>query len=320
MSTMHTLFESAEEFSSSEISDDLITALAAGQWWAIVAASVLISEHPEYGYLISGQSGETVETGETSCPTSLVFSDASEKADSGDGPKSDPGSLDQIDDLCSMFAKCCVISDITMPDNISERQKQKIPEPEIAMSVCCSQGAPVINMISERSTEASDNAGLCQAPPQKLCVELRRNNHPAPQITTSQLNPGTLNRHQSRPQRIRKRALPEIAMSVCCSQGAPVINSISERQKQMILEPEIAMSDNAGLCQAPPQKLCVELRRNNHPAPQITTSQLNPGTPNRHQSRPQPIRKRALDSAGEDWSPPQKKQRMEIKVNGTPSV
>ncbi|XDV14795.1 hypothetical protein PO909_014983 [Leuciscus waleckii] len=40
-----------------------------------------------------------------------------------------------------------------LPDNISKRQKQKIPEPEIA-PVCCAQGAPVIDKISERSTEA----------------------------------------------------------------------------------------------------------------------------------------------------------------------
>ncbi|CAM4729978.1 unnamed protein product [Leuciscus chuanchicus] len=152
MSTMHTLFESAEEFSSSEISDELITALAAGQWWAIVEASVLISEHPEYGYLISGQWGETVETGETSCPTSLVFSDVSEKADSGDGPKlKTPEPLRQ--ELLQQKPKA-FLQGPPMPDNISERQKQKILEPEIA-PVCCSQGAPVINTISERSTEAS---------------------------------------------------------------------------------------------------------------------------------------------------------------------
>ncbi|XDV50534.1 hypothetical protein PO909_019580 [Leuciscus waleckii] len=41
-----------------------------------------ISEYPDYEDLISDQWWETVEEGETSCPTSLVFSDASEKAHS----------------------------------------------------------------------------------------------------------------------------------------------------------------------------------------------------------------------------------------------
>ncbi|KAK9964841.1 hypothetical protein ABG768_005979 [Culter alburnus] len=81
MSTMSTIFsENAEQSSSTQFSDELTTALAAGRWWAIVEVSHPISEEPEYGDLISGQWGETVEAGEASCPTSLVFSVASEKA------------------------------------------------------------------------------------------------------------------------------------------------------------------------------------------------------------------------------------------------
>ncbi|ROK15863.1 hypothetical protein DPX16_10167 [Anabarilius grahami] len=81
MSTMSTIFsENAEQSSSTEFSDELTTALAAGRWWAIMEVSHPISEEPEYGDLISGQWGETVEAGEASCPTSLVFSDASQKS------------------------------------------------------------------------------------------------------------------------------------------------------------------------------------------------------------------------------------------------
>ncbi|XDV41970.1 hypothetical protein PO909_010739 [Leuciscus waleckii] len=79
---MPTISESAEQSSSTEFSDELTTALAARRWWAIMEVSDPISEYPEYEDLISDQWWETVEEGETSCPTSLVFSDASEKAHS----------------------------------------------------------------------------------------------------------------------------------------------------------------------------------------------------------------------------------------------
>ncbi|RXN11067.1 neurofilament heavy polypeptide-like protein [Labeo rohita] len=43
-----------------------------------------ISEEPEYGDLTSVQWWGTIEAGERSCPTSLGFSDESEKAESGE--------------------------------------------------------------------------------------------------------------------------------------------------------------------------------------------------------------------------------------------
>ncbi|XP_067291075.1 uncharacterized protein [Pseudorasbora parva] len=86
--TMPTIFESAEH--SSEHSHELMVALAAGRWWAITEVSDPISEEPEeYRDLISGQCWGTGEAGRSSCPTSLVFSDASEKASSQNSGFSD---------------------------------------------------------------------------------------------------------------------------------------------------------------------------------------------------------------------------------------
>ncbi|KAL0154650.1 hypothetical protein M9458_048913, partial [Cirrhinus mrigala] len=81
MSSIPTSF-SAVQSSSPELSDELTTALAAGRWWAIMEVSSPLSEEPEYGDLTSLQWWGTMEAGETSCPTSLVFSDESEKAES----------------------------------------------------------------------------------------------------------------------------------------------------------------------------------------------------------------------------------------------
>ncbi|XP_016329500.1 neurofilament heavy polypeptide-like [Sinocyclocheilus anshuiensis] len=83
ISTIPTSFpESAVQSSSSELSDELTTALAAGWWWAIMEVSSPISEEPEYGDLTSVQWWGTIKAGENPCPPSLVFSDESEKAES----------------------------------------------------------------------------------------------------------------------------------------------------------------------------------------------------------------------------------------------
>ncbi|XP_067281132.1 uncharacterized protein [Pseudorasbora parva] len=61
---------------------------------------------------------------------------------------------------------------------------------------------------------------------------------------------------------------------------------------------------------APRQKFGVETDK----APQINTSKVNRRTLSSLQPRTQLTRKRALDIAGVDRSPPQKKQRKEIKI------
>ncbi|ROI79310.1 hypothetical protein DPX16_7198 [Anabarilius grahami] len=83
VSSIPTMFPERPEQSSSKFSDELVTALAEGRWWAIMEVSDPISAENEYVDLISGQWGETVEAGGTSRPTSLL-SGASEKI-----PKSD---------------------------------------------------------------------------------------------------------------------------------------------------------------------------------------------------------------------------------------
>ncbi|RXN18640.1 forkhead box N3-like protein [Labeo rohita] len=82
MSTIPTSFSESAVSSSSELSDELTTALAAGRWWAIMEVSSPISEEPEYGDLTSVQWWGTMEAGESSCPTSLAFSDESGKTES----------------------------------------------------------------------------------------------------------------------------------------------------------------------------------------------------------------------------------------------
>ncbi|XP_077100154.1 uncharacterized protein LOC143751450 [Siphateles boraxobius] len=208
-----------------------------------------------------------------------------------------------------------------MPDNISKRQTRKIPEPEL-VPVCCAQGALDIDKISERRDPKNP--------------ELLRDLQNAPMIVSSaNLRIPRQQREklrewwgqQQRQKNIQKGVslpakTPQRTLAPPCSpqqpprspQGAPM----SRWSKKVCLWSTEA-SDNAGLSQAPPQKLCVELRRYNHPAPQITTSQPSRRTQNILQPRSQPTRKRALDSAGVDRSPPQKKQRMAIKVNNQQS-
>ncbi|XP_059402309.1 neurofilament heavy polypeptide-like [Carassius carassius] len=83
LSTMPPSFsESTVQSSSPELSDELIAALAAGRWWAIMEVSSPISEEPEYGDLTSVQWQGTIEAGETLCPKSVVFRDECEKAES----------------------------------------------------------------------------------------------------------------------------------------------------------------------------------------------------------------------------------------------
>ncbi|KAK9969773.1 hypothetical protein ABG768_027920 [Culter alburnus] len=81
VSSIPTMFsESPEQSSSSKFPDELTTALAEGRWWAIMEVSDPMSEETSRPVdLISGQWGGTVEAVETSWPTSLAFSEASEK-------------------------------------------------------------------------------------------------------------------------------------------------------------------------------------------------------------------------------------------------
>ncbi|XP_051725944.1 histone acetyltransferase p300-like [Ctenopharyngodon idella] len=327
-------------------SDELITALAVGKWWAMVEVSSPISEEPEYGGYISGQWGDLVEAQETSCPTSLVFSDASEKAQrrsqhSGfsdatrkttkqsrqkiakGGPvparskqgapvpaNSEKGDLSSslVFSDTSEQAPNSSFSDATLK-NMEQRRKKK------------SQVAPVPDGSPHGTPVAApkDNVGLCQAPPQKLCVEidnltekmqqlnlnLESHNHQAPQTKPrirSSLRRGS--------QLSRKRASDNagvdpkgVPVHSGTPQGAPVPDGSPHGT------PVAAPKDNVGLCQAPPQKLCVEtdnlnektqqlnfnLESHNHQAPQTKPrirSSLRRGS--------QLSRKRASDNAGVD--------------------
>ncbi|KAK9974415.1 hypothetical protein ABG768_022515 [Culter alburnus] len=160
-------------------SDELTMALAAGKWWAMVEIASPISEEPEYG----GMWGDLVEAQDTLCPTSLVFSDASEKA--------------QRRSQHSGF------SDATRKTTKRSRQKIAQGGPVPARS---KRGASVPDWSPHGTPVAApkDNVGLCQAPPQKLYVETDNLNE-----KTQQQN---LNLESHNPQASRRR--PEIRSSL----------------------------------------------------------------------------------------------------------
>ncbi|XP_077083325.1 uncharacterized protein LOC143736508 [Siphateles boraxobius] len=542
---MATIFESAEQSSSTEFSDELTTALAAGRWWAIMEVSDPISEDAEYGDLIPGQWGGTVEAKETSMPTSLVFSDASEAAHSQHSGFSDAKLKITPQWRQKMMQGATFLSRSTQGAPVPTRSTQGAPVPTRSTQGApvptrstqgapvpprSTQGAPVPTRFEKgdlTSSHVFSNAskttrqwrkqrpgkyeegelkttkqwrqqtpkapvpdrsrqGECMlvrsqqsSPSSKkedltsslvfsdaskkaqhssfsdatMATDQRRNwrqkkpqiaSVPAASLKEAPVPIGSQQRGKLRiPEHLTKHLIkasfempmpiqslqrapvaaskelthsshgapmqdkigarpklqipePEIA-PVCCSKGALIIDKISERrdpknpellrhlqngpvlvssanlriprqqreklreewgqkQRQKNIQKGVSVpaktphttlappcspqqpprspqgaavsrwsrrvclwsteaSDNAGLSQAPPQKLCVELKCYNHPAPQITTSQPNWRTQNRLQPRSQPTRKRALDSAGLDRSPPQKKQRMAIKVN-----
>ncbi|XP_048042590.1 uncharacterized protein LOC125266180 [Megalobrama amblycephala] len=120
-------------------SDELTMALAAGKWWAMVEIAFPISEEPEYG----GMWGDLVEAQDTSCPTSLVFSDASEKA--------------------QRRSKHSGFSDATRKTRKRSRQKIAQGGPVPARS---KQGASVPDGSPHGTPVAAP-----KAPPQKLYVE-----------------------------------------------------------------------------------------------------------------------------------------------------
>ncbi|XP_048045072.1 uncharacterized protein LOC125267456 isoform X3 [Megalobrama amblycephala] len=127
-------------------SDELTMALAAGKWWAMVEIAFPISEEPEYG----GMWGDLVEAQDTLCPTSLVFSDASEKA--------------------QRRSQHAGFSDATR--KTTKRSRQKIAQGG-SVPARSKQGASVPDWSPHGTPVAApkDNVGLCQAPPQKLYVE-----------------------------------------------------------------------------------------------------------------------------------------------------
>ncbi|ROL52503.1 hypothetical protein DPX16_6187 [Anabarilius grahami] len=329
-------------------SDELTLALAAGKWWAMVEISSPISEEPEYGGHISGQWGDLVEAQDTSCPTSLVFSDASEKA--------------QRRSQHSGFL------DATPKTTKQSRQKIAQGGPVPARS---KQGAPVPNGSPHGTHVAApkDNVRLCQAPPQKLCVETDNINENTQQLNcnleshnhqASRRRPEIRSSLRRGSQLSRKRASDNagvdpkgVPVHSGTPQGAPVpdgsphgtpvaapkvlyveTGNLNEKTQQLNCNPEShnhqnprrrpeiqsslrrgsqlsrkRASDNAGLCQAPPQKLCVETDNLNEKTQQLN---CNLESHNHQASRRRPeirsslrrgsqlSRKRASDNAGVD--------------------
>ncbi|XP_077101531.1 uncharacterized protein LOC143752279 [Siphateles boraxobius] len=216
--------------------------------------------------------------------------------------------------------------------NISEllRREQLQPKP-LAPSlkiapVCSAQGAPSINKISDWRNLKN---------PELLRKELLRQhlqNAPVIVPLASLRIPRQQREKWEQQQKILKGVsvpanTPQRTLVSPCSPqqapGSPQGAPMPSRSKS-VCPWSIEASENLGLCQSPPQKLCVEidnkvkknlkLRRYNRQAHQMTTSQLDQRTQRSLQPKSQLTRKRVLDNAGVDQSPPQKKQRMSIKV------
>ncbi|XP_039522441.1 serine/arginine repetitive matrix protein 1-like [Pimephales promelas] len=180
------------------------------------------------------------------------------------------------------------------PDTSTKRQNQKIPEPEIA-PVCCTQGVLVVDKISEmkdpKNPELLRKDSQNESPakvriPRKQREKLRdwwghRQKYMQKGVSGRKEDP--------------RRTTPERTLSPPCSpqqpQKSPEGSSMSRWRKSASLWSTEA--SDAGLCQAPPQKRCVEPRPYNCPAPQ--------------------------DSAGVDRSATQEKQQMAIQVSNQQS-
>ncbi|KAK9981056.1 hypothetical protein ABG768_000624 [Culter alburnus] len=275
-------------------SDELTMALAAGKWWAMVEISFPIAEEPEYG----GMWGDLVEAQDTSCPTSLVFGDASEKA--------------QRRSQHSGF------SDATRKTTKQSRQKIAQGGPVPARS---KQGASVPDWSPHGTPVAApkDNVGLCQAPPQKLYVEtgnlnektqqqnfnLESHNHQAsrrrPEIRSSLRRGSQLSRKKTSDNAgVDPKGVP-------VHSGTPQVAPVPDGSPHGT--PVAAPKDNVGLCQAPPQKLYVETDKLNEKAQQ---QNFNVESHNNQASRRRPeirsslrrgsqlSRKKTSDHAGVD--------------------
>jgi len=69
--------------SSTELSEELTSALAAGRWWAIMEVSDPIPDDYEYDFSVSEEWGQTKEAGATSSSSSLVLSEKAHFLHSG---------------------------------------------------------------------------------------------------------------------------------------------------------------------------------------------------------------------------------------------
>ncbi|XP_048053058.1 uncharacterized protein LOC125272336 isoform X4 [Megalobrama amblycephala] len=258
-------------------SDELTMALAAGKWWAMVEISFPIAEEPEYG----GMWGDLVEAQDTSCPTSVVFSDASEKAQR----RSQHSGFSDATQKNTKQSR----QKIALGGPVPARSKQGASVPDwsphgtpvaapkgnagvdpkgVPVHSGTPQRAPVLHGSPHGTPVAApkDNVGLCQAPPQKLHVETDNLNEKAQQQKFN------LESHQA------SRRRPEIRSSLrrgsqlsrkktsdnagVDPKGVPVHSG--NPQEAPVPDgsphgtPVAAPKDNVGLCQAPPQKLYVE--------------------------------------------------------------
>ncbi|XP_048053057.1 uncharacterized protein LOC125272336 isoform X3 [Megalobrama amblycephala] len=309
-------------------SDELTMALAAGKWWAMVEISFPIAEEPEYG----GMWGDLVEAQDTSCPTSVVFSDASEKAQR----RSQHSGFSDATQKNTKQSR----QKIALGGPVPARSKQGASVPDwsphgtpvaapkgnagvdpkgVPVHSGTPQRAPVLHGSPHGTPVAApkDNVGLCQAPPQKLHVETDNLNEKAQQQKFN------LESHQA------SRRRPEIRSSLrrgsqlsrkktsdnagVDPKGVPVHSG--NPQEAPVPDgsphgtPVAAPKDNVGLCQAPPQKLYVETDNLNEKTQQ---QKFNLESHNHQASRRRPeirsslrrgsqlSRKKTSDNAGVD--------------------
>ncbi|XP_039513106.1 uncharacterized protein LOC120468635 [Pimephales promelas] len=292
-STMPAIFENVE------LSEELTTALAAGRWWAIMEVSDPIPDDYQFDFSISEEWGETEEAGATSRPSSLVFSDASEKAHFQHSGFSD--------------AKLKTTPEWRRKRTQGEPFSSRSPVPD--RSARSSEGAPVPAWFPK---EAPVPRGSQQRG--KLRIPLHLTKHlikasletPMP-IQSPQREPVSASKvftHSSHGASMQdkigarpkvKIPEPEIA-PLSCSQADLVVKKISERRDAEI--PELRMQNTHN---APEPESSAKLR--------IPKQREKLRDWWEHQQRQKNIQKGVSDSAGVDRSASQNKQRMAIQVN-----
>ncbi|XP_039532209.1 uncharacterized protein LOC120482199 [Pimephales promelas] len=142
--------------SSTELSEELTSALAAGRWWAIMEVSDPIPDDYEYDFSVSEEWGDTKEAGATSSSSSLVLSEKAHFLHSGISDET----LKTIPEWRQKR---------TQGAHFSSRSRHEAPVPRVPVSaskvltysshgapmqkiepLTCAQAALVIKKISER--------------------------------------------------------------------------------------------------------------------------------------------------------------------------
>ncbi|XP_039532213.1 uncharacterized protein LOC120482203 [Pimephales promelas] len=274
--------------SSTELSEELTSALAAGRWWAIMEVSDPI---PEYDFSVSEEWGQTKEAGATSSSSSLVLSEKAHFLHSGISDET----LKTIPEWRQKR---------TQGAHFSSRSRHEAPVPILACAVRSSEGPAARSPKEAPVPRGSQQRGKLRIP-QHLTKHLIKASIETPipiqspqRVPVSASKVLTYSSHGAPMQKIEP---------LTCAQAALVIKKISERRNAT--NPELRRQNSQN---APEAESSVKLR--------IPKQREKVRDWSERQQRQNNIRKGVSDSAGVDRSASQKKQRMAITVNDLQSV